>query len=83
MIIYVGNLNYSISEEELNKVFSDFGTVESVKLIRDKMTGRLKGFGFVEMPDDNEAQTAIKELDGKELMGRNMRVNPSRPPQPR
>jgi RNA recognition motif-containing protein len=83
MVIYVGNLNYSISEEDLNKVFSDFGNVDSVKIIRDKMTGRAKGFGFVDMPDDSEAETAIKELDGKELMGRNMRVNPSRPPQER
>jgi RNA recognition motif-containing protein len=83
MVIYVGNLTYSMSEEDISKIFSDYGTVESVKIIRDKMTGRAKGFCFVDMPDDSEAEAAIKELDGKEVLGRNMRVNPSRPPQER
>lgn len=83
MNIYVGNLNYSISEEELKKVFSAYGEVVSVKLINDKMTGRPKGFGFVEMSDDRAANTAIDELNGSDLKGRNMKVNQAKPPKPR
>ncbi len=83
MNIYVGNLNYSISEDELKKVFSTYGEVISVKLIIDKMTNRPKGFGFVEMSDDRAATTAIEELDGSDLKGRNMKVNQAKPPKPR
>ncbi len=83
MNIYVGNLNYSISEDELKQVFSTYGEVISVKLIIDKMTNRPKGFGFVEMSDDRAATTAIEELDGSDLKGRNMKVNQAKPPKPR
>ena len=83
MNIYVGNLNYSITEDELSKVFSAYGEVISVKLIIDKMTKRPKGFGFVEMSDDRAATTAIEELNGSDLKGRNMKVNQAKPPAPR
>lgn len=80
MNIYVGNLNYSVSEEELSQVFGEFGEVTSVKIIADKYSGRSKGFGFVEMAKDDEGQNAIKELDGKDVKGRNIKVNEARPP---
>jgi len=78
MNIYVGNLNYKLQESELEEVFSEYGEVSSVKLIKDKYTGKAKGFGFVEMPDDEVANKAIEELDGKELSGRQMKVNKAR-----
>jgi RNA recognition motif-containing protein len=78
MNIYVGNLNYKLQESELEEVFSEYGEVSSVKLIKDKYTGKAKGFGFVEMPDDEAATKAIDELDGKELSGRQMKVNKAR-----
>ncbi|MGM0497494.1 MAG: RNA recognition motif domain-containing protein [Bacteroidota bacterium] len=78
MNIYVGNLNYKLQESELEEVFSEYGEVSSVKLIKDKYTGKAKGFGFVEMPDDEAANKAIEELDGKELSGRQMKVNKAR-----
>ncbi len=74
MSIYVGNINYSLGEAEIQKIFEVLGTVESVKIIRDKRTGRSKGFAFIEMPDKKEAMEAIKTLDGKEVAGRNLRV---------
>jgi RNA recognition motif-containing protein len=74
MTIYVGNINYSLGETEIQKIFEVLGTVESVKIIRDKRTGRSKGFAFVEMPNKKEAMEAIKTLDGKEVAGRNLRV---------
>ncbi len=74
MTIYVGNINYSLGEAEIQKIFEVLGTVESVKIIRDKRTGRSKGFAFIEMPDKKEAMEAIKTLDGKEVAGRNLRV---------
>ncbi len=80
MNIYVGNLDYGLQESELEEVFGEYGEVSSVKLIKDKFTGRAKGFGFVEMPNDNEAKLAIEELDGAEVNGRNLRVNEARPP---
>lgn len=79
MNIYIGNLNYKLSESELEQVFTEFGEVSSVKIIKDKFTGKSKGFGFVEMPNSNEANVAIEELDGAEVGGRNMRVNEARP----
>lgn len=79
MNIYIGNLNYKLSESELEQVFTEFGEVSSVKIIKDKFTGRSKGFGFVEMPNSEEANVAIEELDGAEVGGRNMRVNEARP----
>ncbi len=74
MTIYVGNINYSLGEAEIQKIFEVLGAVESVKIIRDKRTGRSKGFAFIEMPDKKEAMEAIKTLDGKEVAGRNLRV---------
>ncbi len=79
MNIYIGNLNYKLSESELEQVFTEFGEVSSVKIIKDKFTGKSKGFGFVEMPNSNEGNAAIEELDGAEVGGRNMRVNEARP----
>jgi RNA recognition motif-containing protein len=83
MNIYVGNLNYNLKEEELQELFAEYGEVTSVKIITDKFTGRAKGFGFVEMADDAAAQKAMDELDGKEVGGRNIKVNQARPPQER
>jgi RNA recognition motif-containing protein len=80
MNIYAGNLNYNLSEEELEKVFADYGEVTSVKIIRDKYTDQSKGFGFIEMADDTAAQKAIDELNGTEVKGRELRVNQARPP---
>ncbi len=79
MNIYVGNISYNVVDEDLRQVFEQFGEVESVKIITDRQTGRSKGFGFVEMPSDDEAQAAIDELDGKEFQDRNLRVNVARP----
>jgi RNA recognition motif-containing protein len=79
MNIYVGNLSYDITEDELKKTFEDFGHVESAKVIMDMYTGRSKGFGFVEMPTEAEAQSAIDGLNGKELKGRTVTVNQARP----
>ena len=73
--LYVGNLPYQTSESELQDLFTPFGTVKSAKVIVDRDTGKSKGFGFVEMGSENEAQDAIKNLDGKENNGRNIRVN--------
>lgn len=75
MNIYVGNLSYDLTDDELQKAFADFGKVNSVTIVKDKMTGRSKGFGFVEMADDNEANTAIEGLNNKDLKGRLLKVN--------
>lgn len=77
MNIYVGNLNFKTSEESLNQLFGQYGTVHSVKLISDRQTGRRKGFGFVEM-DNAEGDVAIRELNDKEFDGRNIKVNEAR-----
>ncbi len=79
MNIYVGNLNYNVTAGELNAVFSEFGEVSSANVIKDKHSGRSKGFGFVEMPNDSEANEAIKALDESPLQGRNIKVNQARP----
>ena len=79
MNIYVGNLPYVVVEEDLREIFEEYGEVASVKIISDKLTGRSKGFGFVEMDNDQEANKAIEELNNAELSGRNIRVNESRP----
>jgi len=76
--IYVGNLSYDTDESTLKEIFSDFGTVESVMIITDRHTGYSKGFGFVEMASDEEAQSAIESLNEKEINGRNLRVNEAR-----
>jgi RNA recognition motif-containing protein len=75
----VGNLNYRSTENDLGTLFSEFGNVESVKIIMDKMTGRAKGFAFVEMPNEEEANRAIEALHEKEFMTRNILVNKARP----
>ena len=79
MNIYIGNLSYEVTEEDLKQAFEAFGQVESVNIIKDKFSGRSKGFGFVEMPDKANAQSAINELNGKELKGRTLNVNEARP----
>ena len=75
MNIYVGNLNYKVVEEDLTNLFSEYGEVVSVKIIKDTETGKAKGFAFVEMATAEAAENAISALDGKELMGRNLKVN--------
>ena len=79
MNIYVGNLSYQTTEDELRASFENFGEVSSVRIIQDRNTGRSKGFGFVEMPVDESAETAIAALDGKDFSGRNIRVNQAKP----
>lgn len=79
MNIYVGNLSYKISDQDLQEVFEEFGSVTSAKVIKDRETGRSKGFAFVEMESDDDAQAAIKELDGSEIDGRAVKVNKARP----
>ncbi len=79
MNIYVGNLSYQLSSEELREAFEQFGEVSSANVVMDKLTGRSKGFGFVEMPDHANAEEAIKQLEGAALKGRNIRVNEARP----
>ena len=79
MNIYVGNLSYEATEEDLQQAFEGFGQVESVNIIKDKYSGRSKGFGFVEMPAKDEAQSAINELNDTELKGRTLKVNEARP----
>ena len=78
--LYVGNLSYSTTEDELRALFSNSGTVTSVTLIKDRSTGRSKGFAFVEMGSQNEAQQAIKDLDGKSVGNRTIKVNIAKPP---
>lgn len=77
--LYVGGLPYSTTEDELREFFSSAGTVESAAVITDKFSGRSKGFGFVEMATDEEAQKAVETLNGTELGGRNIVVNEARP----
>jgi RNA recognition motif-containing protein len=79
MNIYVGNLSYSLSEEELRDAFAAHGDVSSVKILSDRETGRSRGFGFVEMPNQSEGEAAIEQLNGKDLGGRALRVNEARP----
>lgn len=75
MNIYIGNLNYRTTEETVREIFEEYGEVLSVKLIKDRETGRKKGFGFVEMESESEGNTAIEALNDKELEGRNLKVN--------
>jgi len=77
MNIYVGSLHYQTSEAELKETFEKYGEVTSAKIIIDKYTGKSKGFGFIEMPNDAEAKKAIGELNGTEVSGRNITVNES------
>jgi RNA recognition motif-containing protein len=75
MNMYVGNLAYNVTEDDLKNAFSEFGEVLSVRIISDKFSGQSKGFGFVEMPNNSEADQAIKALNGKAINGRNIKVN--------
>ena len=77
--IYVGNLSYDAAEDDVRNAFAAFGQISSVAVIKDRMTGRSKGFGFVEMPDSAQAQAAIAGLNGKDLKGRAMNINEARP----
>ena len=79
MNIYVGNLSYSTSSSDLETAFSRFGEVSRASVISDRDTGRSKGFGFVEMPDDGDARSAIEALDDRDLDGRRLKVNEARP----
>lgn len=85
--LYVGNLPFEATEEDLNEIFAKHGEVVSAKIVMDRETGRPRGFGFVEMAQSEEAENAIRELNGKDFMGRNLTVNlarprESRPPRP-
>ena len=79
MNIYVGNLSFKSSEEDIRQAFSAFGEVKSVSIIKDKETGRSRGFAFVEMPSASEAQAAISAMNGKDFGGRVLTVNEARP----
>ncbi len=79
MNIYVGNLAYSVMENDLRSVFEFFGQIASINIIKDKFSGQSKGFGFVEMPSADEARSAINDLNGKEFKGRALSVNEARP----
>ena len=79
MNIYVGNLSYQVTEQELQRAFEAFGQVESTKIIQDVYNGRSKGFGFVQMPDNDAALSAIDALNGNEMKGRTLKVNKARP----
>lgn len=81
--LYVGNLPYSVRDEDLQQSFSAFGSVNSAKVMMERDTGRSKGFGFVEMGSDAEAQAAIDGLNGMQVQGRAVTVNVARPPEPR
>ena len=79
MNIYVGNLPYGVTDEDLRDTFSNHGQVESARVITDRDSGRSKGFGFVEMPSNSEAEAAIQALNGQDMQGRVLTVNESRP----
>jgi RNA recognition motif-containing protein len=77
--IYIGNLAYGVTSDDLNEAFGAFGEISRATVITDRETGRSKGFGFVEMPNDDEARKAIEEMNDKPLSGRNIRVNEAKP----
>lgn len=79
MDIFVGNLNFRMEEDQLEQLFAEFGEVSSVRIMKDKITGRARGFGFVSMPNESEADAAITSLDGREIQGRPLRVNKAEP----
>lgn len=83
MEIYVGNLSFSTTDEDLNRMFSQHGTVNRATVVKDRETGRSRGFGFVEMTDETAARAAIKAVNGKDLGGRALTVNEARPRAPR
>lgn len=79
MSIYVGNLSYDVTEADLTSVFAEYGTVKRIQLPTDRETGRMRGFGFVELSADTEEDAAIQALDGAEWMGRDLKVNKAKP----
>ena len=81
--IFVGNLAFTTSEQDLRQLFEPYGTVDTIRIMTDRETGRSRGFGFVEMPDNRAAQTAIDALNGTSLAGRALTVNAARPREPR
>ena len=83
MNIFVGNLAFTTSEQDLRQLFESYGTVETVRIMNDRETGRSRGFGFVEMPDNRAAQSAIDALNGTPVAGRALTVNEARPREPR
>lgn len=83
MNIYCGNISYRMTEDDLRELFGEYGNVDDANVIIDRDTGRSKGFGFVEMANDGEANAAIKGLDGQDNGGRQLRVNEARPREPR
>jgi RNA recognition motif-containing protein len=82
MNIYVANLHYRLNDEDLHQIFSEFGQVTSAKIIKDHETGRSRGFGFVEMPNEEEAGKAMESLNGSEVEGKQLMVNEARPKAP-
>jgi RNA recognition motif-containing protein len=83
MRIYVGNLSYSVTSEDLREVFGEYGEVTSAEVVQDKFSGQSKGFGFVDLPDNSDADRAIKELNDQPYKGRKMAVNEAKPRAPR
>ena len=83
MNIYVGNLSYSTTDDDLRSAFEAHGAVDSARVISDRETQQSRGFGFVEMTNDDEARAAIEAMDGADLQGRNLKVNEARPREPR
>jgi len=83
MNIYVGNLSFRVTDDDLRALFAEFGEVSSARVITDRDTGRSRGFGFVEMANDDDGKAAIEALDGQEHEGRNLKINEARPRQPR
>lgn len=79
MNIYVGNLSWGLNDNDLEQIFAEHGQVSSAKIIQDRETGRSRGFGFVEMPNDDDGRKAIEALNGMEIDGRNLTVNEARP----
>ncbi|HEY9660189.1 MAG TPA: RNA-binding protein [Allocoleopsis sp.] len=79
MSIYIGNLSYDVTQDDLTQVFAEYGTVKRVQLPTDRETGRMRGFAFVEMETDSEESAAIEALDGAEWMGRDLKVNKAKP----
>jgi RNA recognition motif-containing protein len=79
MNIYIGNLSYNVTEDDLRQAFESFGQVESVTIVKDRYTGKSRGFGFVEMPIEDQARAAIAGMNGKELKGRMLKVDEARP----
>ncbi len=79
MNIYVGNLAYTVTEDDLKEAFSGFGEISSVRLVSDKFSGKSKGFGFIEMPDNSEAEAAMNALNGSSFNGRDMKASQAKP----